>query len=184
MNGCKSDILKKINMFFTTIDFSSIEKAEFLSDHKKVLLYSTDDLLLSEKQFAMLSSIMAEDEKLYILDDGYHGRYCSSKSENTVDVNRITVFEPPLCYKKYSEMSLNPVCLIFPESFRWIIVVDEMLDDGVAILSGDASTISKFESQYESSLHDVIAFTEYCLEQHQKRGTNLDWLLKIISEIK
>ena len=180
----KKDILKKINMFFDTTDFSSVEEAEFLPRHKKILLYPTDDLLLNEKQFSALSAIMDEHEKLYILDDGYHGNYCSTEFVNAVDVNRITVLEPPLCYKKYSGMALNPVCIMFPESFKWIIVVDEMLDNGVAILAGDASTISKFKSQYESHVHDVIAFTEYCLEQHQKRGTNLDWLLKIIRQIR
>ena len=155
---------------------SEIDDITFSKSLDKVLLYPLDDVFLSKKHFNALISLLNPNESLYAMDCYFS---CSTFSPDKV--YRLT---PPFEYDDYISLNLNPVCILYSDSFQWILAADEGLEGGEAVLAGNASFVERFKSIYGYSYEDLLSFLNFSIADFEKRKTSFAHCFNLIKMLK
>ncbi len=141
------------------------------------LLYSTDDLFLTEHQFNALKSVINQDTRIYVTQN-------DEDNPMTADNYLIWELSADIMYDEYVEIPLFSNAIIFPNTLDWILIIEETLDGGVGILAGNVTMISAFESAYGQTRRDVRDLVLFHLEHSRIRDTYNDNLKRLLSMIR
>lgn len=156
MNKLEADLLRKILIS---------EKANSLLDVKLVygcqslLLYPTNDLWLTEKQYAVLKDFLkkiGENEFYYTQFDGSSTqkdgkvKVCDNSKGIFSKTNPVFKFSLNRDYSDYYDTFLFSVSVLFSINGTWAILIDETFDAGYGIFVSNADNVDRFRELYES----------------------------------
>ncbi|MBE6037733.1 MAG: hypothetical protein E7218_00820 [Anaerofustis stercorihominis] len=183
-NSMYSFLIKQLGKLFGTDKMYNMEDVIFAQGLKKQLIYPTDNTLLLREQFAALTGIISPDERVYILSDGYNSALEEPKPAGRNTFFSIREIPHPFDYEEYTKLASSDMIIIFSDSFRWVMVLSELRDDGLAILAGEEEILGKFGSLYPNAVTDLINFTEYCIDLRLNENFSIDSLKIILNIIK
>lgn len=167
------EIILNIKRFIKSGYFNNLDELEFQSPYSKALIYPTNDVLLYEHQFEAVKSIINDGETLNVMQMGYCEGFFSPQTV-------IYRFEFPADYDEYSSLPFDTISLMFPDSMRWILFIDESLEGGEGLLVGDKDTIKEFNNIYDSNVKDILRFVIFHIKDHQHRNVGFDHTLNIL----
>ena len=134
----KAEFLSMIEHFFAEKDFDAITDLEIALGKAYVIINKTADLWLSEAQFNAITHLVGSQRALYVVQS------------DSDDVYRLVL---PTSYNEYYNLNLFSLSFIAPESFDWVIVIDEGVEFGRGVLIGNEEFVNTFVS---TKVHGLI----------------------------
>lgn len=141
------------------------------------LIYPTDDFFLYKDQFDAVMQLIINDEKMLILQVDWDNAIYSSES-------KVYSFDKSIDYLEYRNIWLDYKTLIFSDSFKWVIVIDECVEGGIGILVADSDIIERFESFYKREKIDIVDFFEFHIKDEQNRKQELPIISIVVKLLK
>lgn len=175
VNKVNAEIICGLKKFISTGKFDDLVDVDYNESLKKVLLYPTNDFYLTDNQFDCIKSMVSKDESIYVMhmnwrcDDGFF------------DFNNEYYQLPSNCeYSRYKSLPLDTISIVFPSSFRWLVITDESYDGGMAFFIGEYASTQCFSNLYTTTQSDLAKFVEDALLAHKKRKAPLEYLHKFL----
>ena len=166
------DIMQHLQMLLKKFPREYICEAEFRKKFEKTLLYPTDDVLLYKNQFDSLMSVALKSNKeIFLLAEGYDGSF-----EN----GQLFVLSGLNDYEEYSKLNISTLNILFSPSEDWIVLIEESLEGGIAILAGTHIFLEQFRSMYSQGESDFRNYVKFCISEYQTRKVPLAQLTEII----
>ena len=156
-----------IRRFLHSDEFTSLDELQWDSACRKMILYPTDDFHLTEEQYQAVVSMLDENELLYVLKIGYHGRIFDPSN---------TVYEAsgPFAYSEYEKLWLDTPTILFSDAKEWVVVTDESADYGEGLFVGQEESFQRFRAAYGNGRRDLAQFMEFSVREHQQRNVPMD----------
>ncbi len=151
-------IMSGLERFFVTERFEYLHEIVFADGLEKMIIFPADDVFLTNEQFEAVISILIEDEKLYFLNFGYDKNVRES-------MNEICELEEHSYEEYYSArefIPIMPLTMLFSDSFRWVVVIDEDIQSGTAVFAADKEIMDTFKGKYVNWREDVPAYEDFC----------------------
>lgn len=149
-----------------------IVETEFRQKLEKTLLYPTDDVLLYRDQFeALMQTALQTSGEVYLLSEG---------DDETFENGELYVLTDLRDYEVYVNLNIRTLNVMFAPSDDWIMLIEESLEGGIAVLAGTKRFIDRFRTFYgkgESHLRDYV---EFCIREHLTRNVPLTQLTQIL----
>ena len=147
--------------------YESIEDLDIPSHVPTFLLYNTNDLCLSEKQFNALIESIGPTEKIYV-------------AQNYPE--EIREFDFPLSYSDYQSQYLLPMTYLTSNKFDWLVIIDEALESGVGVLLAKSDAIiDNYSSRYKNGIKDIQNLIEFHYRDASRNPYAMDNLITILS---
>lgn len=166
------------------------QHANYLSDiklvpgHTSLILYPTNDLLLTEGQFNVLKKFLerlGETEFCLTQFDGggLEGLFS--------DVNTVKKFPLESTYSQYCETNLYSISVLFSINGKWAIIIDETFDWGVGLFVSNKTYVDIFNdlcfdirTEYKNFMteQEYNRDKQYYEEQLETHVVNYNSLLK------
>lgn len=154
-------------------EFEGLDGLRFASGTAKAIIYPTDDVCLNEEQYNAIVSILKGGEDMTVIQCGW--------SNNFFAEDRIAyTFCEPFCYEEYSKLDFFSPSIIFSSLHEWIIIIDESLNGGEALIVGDPNRIAQFLKTNDNGIHDLLRFVSFYLNDAWERSYKTDYLKKMI----
>lgn len=165
-------IMKHLQMILKTFPKDYISEAEFRKKFEKTLMYPTDDVLLYKDQFdSLLSAALKSDKEIFLLTEGYNGSFDNGELFVLSDLND---------YEEYTKLNVSTLNVLFSSSEDWIVLIEESLEGGIAVLAGSHDFVRRFRSIYSKSESDFRNYVEFCIKEYQTRKVPLTQLTEIL----
>lgn len=149
-----------------------IFEAEFQQKFEKTLLYPTDDVLLYLDQFeALMQTAFQTSKEIYLLSEGY---------DETFENGELYVLTDVRDYEAYAKLNISTLNVMFAPSDDWIMLIEESLEGGIAVLAGTKHFIDQFRSFYGKGESDLRDYVEFCIREHLTRNVPLTQLTQIL----
>ena len=148
-----------------------IFEAEFQQKFEKTLLYPTDDVLLYLDQFeALMQTAFQTSKEIYLLSEGY---------DETFENGELYVLTDLRDYEAYAKLNISTLNVMFAPSDDWIMLIEESLEGGIAVLAGTKHFIGQFRSFYGKGESDLRDYVEFCIREHLTHNVPLTQLTQI-----
>lgn len=150
MNNEQAQLLKK---FINNESINELCELKLVLGCTACIIYPTNDLWLSEKQYAVLLDFLKKigENEFYLTQfDGASVQdsknFCSIFSE-TNPVYKLEIDRP---YETYNSLPLYSVSVLFSVMGTWAIFIDETFDAGYGIFVSSRDLVDKFIALYKS----------------------------------
>ena len=149
-----------------------IVETEFRQKLEKTLLYPTDDVLLYRDQFeALMQTALQTSKEVYLLSEGY---------DETFENGELFVLTDLRDYEAYAKLNIRTLNVMFAPSDDWIMLIEESLEGGIAVLAGTKRFIDQFRTFYGKGESDLRDYVEFCIREHLTRNVPLTQLTQIL----
>lgn len=149
-----------------------IVETEFRQKLEKTLLYPTDDVLLYRDQFeALMQTALQTSKEVYLLSEGY---------DETFENGELFVLTDLRDYEAYVNLNIRTLNVMFAPSDDWIMLIEESLEGGIAVLAGTKRFIDQFRTFYGKGESDLRDYVEFCIREHLTRNVPLTQLTQIL----
>ena len=166
-------IMKHLQMLLKTFPKDYISETEFRKKFEKTLMYPTDDVLLYKDQFDSLISVaLKSDKEIFLLAEDYEGSF---------DNGELFVLSDLSDYEEYAKLNLSTLNVLFSSSEDWIVLIEESLEGGIAVLAGSHDFVRQFKSIYLKGESDFRNYVRFCIKEYQTRKVPLTQLTEIIN---
>ena len=166
-------IMKHLQMILKTFPKDYISEAKFRKKFEKTLMYPTDDVLLYKDQFdSLLSAALKSDKEIFLLAEDYEGSF---------DNGELFVLSDLSDYEEYAKLNLSTLNVLFSSSEDWIVLIEESLEGGIAVLAGSHDFVRQFKSIYLKGESDFRNYVRFCIKEYQTRKVPLTQLTEIIN---
>ena len=75
---------------------------------------------------------------------------------------------------------MSTLNVLFSSSEDWIVLIEESLEGGIAVLAGSHDFVRRFRSIYSKSESDFRNYVEFCIKEYQTRKVPLTQLTEIL----
>ena len=173
-----AEIKRHIQKLLTTTKLQDIDDVKFNPGFRKVLLYPTEDLALTNEQFEALLKAHT-GSRIFVMQIGYDDDFLS-------DNNDVYVLSAPCSYEEYENLRFDTITILFSEDDDWIVLIDESAEGGVGLLAATSQVIERFESYYKNSKNDIISFVSYYLHDYvdRKHDTTIIHIATLIEMLR
>ena len=143
--------------------FESLSDIAIDSSLRQLLLFPTDDYLLSLEQFEAVVCLLEPNETLCVMQmDEFDGLLDAR--------NSMFVFSEPYAFEEYQQLNLYSMTMLFSESCEWFIITDELLAGGEGLFVGKKDLAKRFAEQYGHLKEDRVRYEKYWKEGKRVRG--------------
>ncbi len=150
MNDSERTVLKKFIVGGTAS--RGLADVKFASGHTVTMVYPTNDLWLTKRQFEMLKRFLKLiGEKEFLLADFDGGKSLEGLFSEHSDVRKLSVCSR---YSSYHNINLSSVSVMFSSSGAWALLLDETLDGGWGVFLSDEKHTEIFNKCYEPVKED------------------------------
>ena len=165
-------IMKHLQMLLKTFPKDYIFEAEFRKKFEKTLMYPTDDVLLYKDQFDSLISVaLKADKEIYLLAEDYEGSF---------DNGELFVLSDLSDYEDYAKLNLSTLNVLFSSSEEWIVLIEESLEGGIAVLAGSHDFVRQFKSTYLKGESDFRNYVRFCIKTRKVPLTQLTEIINLM----
>lgn len=147
-------VVERLKRFLRKGMFDCINEDALTGEVQKRLLYPTDDFYLTKDQFATIKRLLRPNENLNLLQMGFDEGFFSLKNiYYQMDYN--------IEYQDYHKIWVDSISVLFPDSYEWIVLIDEAAEGGLGMFIASEKPIKKFTQKYTNLTADVIRFVEF-----------------------
>lgn len=162
-----------IRKFINSAEYSSLESLEWGEAFQKTLLFPTDDFHLQEEQYNCIISLLNKSELLYVMKMDYDLQVTGINNE-------VYEISAPFDYDEYEKIWLDTPSVVFSDSGKWIVIIDELAEYGEGLFIGEEIFSSKFLRGYTRKSQDIIEYIEFFTAENLKRGVPLNHMTDVL----
>ena len=140
---------------------------------ERILLYPTNDVLLTEEQFCALRNAM-NGEFLYAREVGETGKWYDMGQP----FYRLSKCDT---YEQFVQLPFWSISVFFDETFDWVILIDESLEGGIGLLLASEEIKDSFVKYYPYK-RDVDRFEQHFIVKNAKEE-NLEFAKSVIEVV-
>lgn len=171
-----NETILNLKKYITKGKFDYIIDVISKQSFKTLLIYPTDDFFLTNYQFDCIKSMLNNEETLCIMQMNWKLKEGFFDQENVV-----YQFTNSDEYSEYVSLPIDTISIIFPSSFDWLIITDELSQNGVGLFIGGDNSFKRFSSIYKGAQSDLARFVYYYLNEYEKRHIQLSQLYSFLS---
>lgn len=154
-------------------DFEGLDGLVFAPDTLKAVIYPTDDVCLNKDQYNKLVSILKSEEELTVIQAGWTNDFFA-------EGNIAYTFCEPFSYEEYSELKFFSPSIIISSLLEWLIIIDESLYGGEALIVGKDDRVSQFLEKNGHGIQDILRFVDFYINDSYERSYKPIYLKKMI----
>ena len=166
-------IIQKLESFITIKEIDLLHELELQPDVQAVLVFPTDDVYLTEKQYRAIQKLVPSNEKIHsglvrmMFGEPLVKHYC---------------FDANSDYQVYRAGLLDGMSFLYSDNSDWIVLIDENSENGEALFIGSPKSVKDFSEEYGSIESDRLKFEAFYQKEFTDRNvskSHLNEMLKL-----
>lgn len=118
-----------------------------------------------------MQTALQTSKEVYLLSEGY---------DETFENGELFVLTDLRDYEAYVNLNIRTLNVMFAPSDDWIMLIEESLEGGIAVLAGTKRFIDQFRTFYGKGESDLRDYVEFCIREHLTRNVPLTQLTQIL----
>ncbi len=146
-------------------------------EYAGVLLYPTDDLLLTQPQFAALCQSISQEDHLYVFQMGDSAALCNQD-------RTVCELTAPFFDDEYRSLEFYSISVIISAKGEFALVIDESLEGGIGLLFATHSFADRFTTANGNTERDIARLKRFFKEDSKRNPQAMAYEETLLSLIE
>lgn len=166
-------VIDKLKRFLREGKFDYITEDVLTEGYQKRILYPTEDFHLTEVQFDAIKRLLCPNEHLNLFQMGFKDGFFSPQ-------NSYHHMNCDLSYQDYDEIWIDSIAILSPDSYEWIVLIDEAAEGGLGVFIAPEEIIREFSQIYTNFVSDIINFVDYFVRKRRSTPEMYKYMMDVL----